>query len=869
MKGYNILIILIMAVMSSVCVLAIDWQSDNIAYYSFDTNYTPDNGNWTTTPNGDPTQVTGILGNAYEYDGNDYFYVESNIYEYDIMVMAGWFYLPANGTYAHIVDSHPTAVRDAFIHRPSTIFTRGYWKGGIVQYNSNLEDGWHHFIIANDIEDAANNQTVRNLYIDGVFLASASIGNPPITTNLTLGIRGDLSAFGLVGKIDEFGIWNATIDDNNCSVSSSCGGDVATLYNSGTAYNPFAPLPDAELNHTGYPVNNSSIVSSSIPYTQNFEFIFTFTDDIFNCSLHENGSIVNTTEYNFSVSDTYNISRTYTSQTGYGQYLYDISCDGNSTDNLTLNILIDNTAPVIDIRSPINDSRWSDLVNSTVYYYDDNLYNVSTVLYYPNGSVAYSYSTTTASSNTSIIQSIDSSSMPDGSYTFSARGCDGESSELNCIEENTSIIMDTISLDLLFENETSDYKTEFFQYEEVLIEGNLTYSSDDSSINDSSCSVTFYNLSERQDAGDQNFTVCSASCEYTIYSQSISFEDSVGAESDRFDFFACHEGMSSSNITLNMTCAGGSQQQVIPASSIPDCSSTEVRILGNDLTACTGQTAVNFSIVDGTAAASIRVSGLHYNRKYSQHTDSGSDFAYNSTSGYYRLHDTYESDSPGIFQVDSYCEGYGYNVTRSENITIGNLPPFIDIDSVRTPGGITSLVQLAEVGYYTGIWTFNVVVSDNDIDTLIMNITASDGTLLYSWGSVQNFTIPSTVFNADSIENPYTLSVWSNDTDNGTSSDSIQFFVVTPTEEEERAGLLGSLVIANPPTITDLGFMLFLFILCVAITTWSSHSKERGYWLISGICWIIFGMYIIQYTPAFGFVFIMLGGLMGIMKVMD
>lgn len=116
------------------------------------------------------------------------------------------------------------------------------WLDIILGYGTNHADEWKHLIFTHD---ASTN--TENLYVDGRLNATRVAANELTiaTTHLYIGKFSENSDYNLDGEVDVTVIWNKTITDDGCLNGSLCGGDVATLWNSGAgrACNDLAAPP--------------------------------------------------------------------------------------------------------------------------------------------------------------------------------------------------------------------------------------------------------------------------------------------------------------------------------------------------------------------------------------------------------------------------------------------------------------------------------------------------------------------------------------------------------------------------------------------------------------------------------------------------
>lgn len=120
-------------------------------------------------------------------------------------------------------------------------------------------DTWYHIIVS-------GTGTNIDFYLDGVYKEQRACTDwwddiTPLSAGALLNTPYD-GARGLNATIDEVSVWESrAIDDDGCSVGNTCGGEVATLYNSGSAYNPYY-VPTSYSEITAKNIYNSSSIYS-------------------------------------------------------------------------------------------------------------------------------------------------------------------------------------------------------------------------------------------------------------------------------------------------------------------------------------------------------------------------------------------------------------------------------------------------------------------------------------------------------------------------------------------------------------------------------------------------------------------------------
>lgn len=256
-------------------------------------------------------------------------------------------------------------------------------------------------------------------------------------SDLYIGTRSDES-FNFEGTIDQVCIWNRTLSST----------EISTAYNNGTGteFDIFTTSITSP--------SNASSIQENTPYTLNFTFDQTKADDdIIDCILKENGTQINSSQYNISASgENLTISKTFTSEVYYDNIEYQVFCNDstyNSSDSVTLDILMDDTNPTINFTNPLENNSTKVFDNITLNIsMEDNLrlFNASVVINYPNGTLLHSNYTDYINTTTwTFTDFLNLSDAPAGIYTSIAKACDGLEEELNCKTTNFAFTLMKIS----------------------------------------------------------------------------------------------------------------------------------------------------------------------------------------------------------------------------------------------------------------------------------------------------------------------------------------------------------------------------------------------------------------------------------------
>ena len=213
----------------SILVANADLNTDITAYYNFDTNFLDSANNYDLTNQGtDP--IAGVINNGTDSDGTEYIEApDYGVFVSNNFTIATWFKIPAD-TGGRIYDMRGEANFRVFIDNTIATGDRltfdctSSCTDYIVTNVTWADDTWYHLAIA--VDDDTNLVTfyVNGVKVDtGDILATITAKSNPSSAILGIANTGGASA-DVPMSVDEFGIWNYTINSS----------DAIFLYNSGS-----------------------------------------------------------------------------------------------------------------------------------------------------------------------------------------------------------------------------------------------------------------------------------------------------------------------------------------------------------------------------------------------------------------------------------------------------------------------------------------------------------------------------------------------------------------------------------------------------------------------------------------------------------
>ncbi len=225
MLGFVIILLLVMTSSYSVIV-----QNDNNAraYFNFSNNGLDATGRFTTiTATSSPFQVTGILGDAFNYDGTDNFDIVSVPVNTYPLTFNAWVKTNSSSGDQGVTAIGSSAANNQYIGLfvmngfPTATTRNGAQLSATA--TTNISDGEWHMITA--VMSVANN---RRIYVDGVLEDTETTSvSFPTNNQFAVGQNADNQADQFfTGNIDEVSIWNKTL----------VVAEIVQLYNGGAAF---------------------------------------------------------------------------------------------------------------------------------------------------------------------------------------------------------------------------------------------------------------------------------------------------------------------------------------------------------------------------------------------------------------------------------------------------------------------------------------------------------------------------------------------------------------------------------------------------------------------------------------------------------
>jgi hypothetical protein len=297
---------------------------DLIPYWNFDeTNGTvlvDQNSVYNGTNNGATVGETGILDKAYDFEDTESDYVSVGNFQNFVNFKNGsfsiWVNIESYSSFAFVFEHFNIADNDRFyVGATSTGNGLNFALGnsGTATYATST-GAWHHIV-------GTWNGTSAKFYIDGVLKETKTYtyGNPT-TNGFDIGRAESTTDRYFDGLIDEFGIWNRTMNQS----------EITELYNSGNALAyPFAPKNPLLVDLIS-PVNNSK-QSGNI----SFEADLNFTNiNATNATLniwYGNGTLFKSVNQNVSINNS-NITINFDNINGFSSntFLWNILAFGTN-----------------------------------------------------------------------------------------------------------------------------------------------------------------------------------------------------------------------------------------------------------------------------------------------------------------------------------------------------------------------------------------------------------------------------------------------------------------------------------------------------------------------------------------------------------
>jgi len=368
--------------------------TDIVSYYNFSANAQDSLGNCNGSVTGATHSATGgIIDGKYFFD-NSAEKIEMSCAELKAVSgsfsVVAWFKTATNtasqpddyatlvnrgtwgdGSYSLRFDTRSASPNVKFDIYGATGNGVGYQYGGTVI--PALEDNsWHMMIgVFKSSTDSAS------IYLDGVLLAQTSGSSFafPTDTEITSIGTNTVSGREFFGNIDEVAIYNRALNDSSCAVSSTCGGEIAELYNTGLALQyPFTFTTNNTLDITTQDSRDNSSISI-FNATVNGTFYST-TNGTINTPFTDNTLVnitINSPNYNTYTSLNYNTTNDLTASLIRGKFNVTFQATQLNTGSIItpFNITLENGTTILNTQSPYG------------IYNDYTTFNFSKTGYYP------------------------------------------------------------------------------------------------------------------------------------------------------------------------------------------------------------------------------------------------------------------------------------------------------------------------------------------------------------------------------------------------------------------------------------------------------------------------------------------------------
>lgn len=375
-----------------------DLTTDNILYYSLDDSDLSGSNPLDSsiegndgTNNGATIGSTGIINEGFTFDSVGEYVSQPNIipensaFTFNVWVKPD-FNLPDNGyiNLAYLYDGSASD-GDVNVYFQDLSGAEGFSFGfrgtttsaRVVKEFSTLSD----WIMITLIYDGGSKSSASSydIYFDSVLYTTGK-------TMQSVGGSHTSSRLGM-NEIDQ-GTGNYILEEYSLYDIELTQNDIDELYNSGTGFNPYGITNEAPVLNLLYPISNDHLNDDPIQLYYN---ISDEDDDLINCTIRVNNSIITTTT---NINTTINYDQYYNITKDEGQYNWNVTCtDGTVTVSSQENFIIDRTNPDWTINS-VNTDNTSIFDRSTInhIYFNDTLddtylFAYSITSYYPNGTI--------------------------------------------------------------------------------------------------------------------------------------------------------------------------------------------------------------------------------------------------------------------------------------------------------------------------------------------------------------------------------------------------------------------------------------------------------------------------------------------------
>lgn len=356
------------------------------------------------------------------------------------------------------------------------------------------------------------------------------------------------------------------------------------------------------------------------------------------------------------------------------------------------------------------------------------------------------------------------------------------------------------TIDLLFRNNTGNFKATFGEGEDFDTFINWTDDVDNSPLNASvgACNISIFGGLIEYPADNDSFNICNSGCQFKHFTDVISpYTDT--ASKDIVYFTGCHQQTASGSITVNISCSSGTDTAIIAPSRLPICSIGSARVQSN-FTVCTGDASVIIGISSNVPNSQRKlIEDFALDREYPEDLNIfNTDVFFNqSTQLWYadHKHEYYENGIKTITGNCSHNTDANFDNDITEQITIVNAPPSVNIQQVI----IGSLVYNFTAGFdefefINGSWVFTVSIIDSDLDTV--NISLYDGSKTVIASSSSSPLVVDASLLRDEDSNMFNITVAANDT-SGEIAFASELFNVTDTSAPSCSGLTDTTITNN------------------------------------------------------------------------
>jgi hypothetical protein len=295
------------------------------------------------------SNTSGIINTGYSFITDDYIDLGTGLGNMGNLTISIWF--KANSDYT----TSQTIIGNNGVSSAGSNYNINFGRtnnefefihdGSIIAISSVSlsDDNWHNLVV---VRNGSAGDWDINWYFDGSFDETDNTAVNPVSPAegiTTLGRIGNFSAHYLNGALDEFALWNRTLNAS----------EISDLWNDGNGISWTDAFLNVTLNSPVDRLNSSS---------QNIEFNCSATDEtgVLNLSLIIDDSL-NFTVINSSSGENLSLVETINSITEGNHNWTCIGCDADSCETPSArDIFIDSLAPQVEFTSPANNSNHTD-----------------------------------------------------------------------------------------------------------------------------------------------------------------------------------------------------------------------------------------------------------------------------------------------------------------------------------------------------------------------------------------------------------------------------------------------------------------------------------------------------------------------------